>query len=113
MAKKPLPVLSLILSDSYQWNQWDKRPMECCYCPFATPSYKRDPVNFYPPNSADPGEGHYDCAPLEKEAVWGEQPKCGEEIWKTALRDELASVGISSSANYPCNLEMEMKDDAK
>ena len=67
------------------------RPFECCTCPFAKPSCERDNC-IEVPNTYDPGEGYYDCALLNKQAIWGESPQCKEEYWLGQAREVLQEL---------------------
>lgn len=80
--------LDWLLAERGYEREIDGRPSECCHCPFATAEVRLHDE----PNPADPGEGHYECALLDRtgrDAVWGEEPVCSSEDWRAKARDEL------------------------
>jgi hypothetical protein len=66
------------------------KPSECagmCDCPFATVNDSSPE-----PNPSDPGEGHYDCALIDRPKVWGEDPPCTPNEWRLRAVQELKAL---------------------
>lgn len=51
----------------------------CSECPFSSPSL--DGFGHEDINIADPDEGYYNCALLDKKKIWGENPVCQDSDW--------------------------------
>jgi hypothetical protein len=84
MSDERWPALTWLLADEQHGRELDGTPFECCICPFATVSPDREP-----PNPDDPGEGYYDCALLDRKAIWGENPECAAADWRKRARTEI------------------------
>lgn len=66
---------------------YDVKPFGCSDCPFAAVN-----LDAYPPNIADPDEGHYDCSLTSKKRIWGECPECSDKDWQLRAQEELARL---------------------
>ena len=84
LAEPTRPALTWLLAENQSSRDSDWTPYECCDCPFATVNPEREP-----PNPYDRGEGYYDCALLDREAIWGENPPCTADDWRRRARAEV------------------------
>lgn len=69
---------------------------ECCGCSFAMVDAEAE----FPPNSADPGEGYYNCSLLDQKHIWGENPKCSIEDWQRRAREEVTALYDGRELEY-------------
>lgn len=88
-------------------EEWQGRtPTYCHWCPFSSPDREKDYIGNYGEvipgsiNRADPAEGYYVCALLQRKAVWGESPQCELADWQQRAILELARCGaVEPEAN--------------
>lgn len=81
------PALTWLLAEDQAGREFDGTPFVCSRCPFATANPEHDQ-----PNPADPGEGYYDCALLDREEIWDESPECTAADWRARARAELEGL---------------------